>query len=66
MDRIELLRKKEKEARQLWNDLYSIKDLRYLVEDRFDYKEYKKELIEGILFVLIFGVTFFVLWFILP
>lgn len=66
MDRIKLMREKEKEIKKLWDDLYAVKDLKYLLEDRFYYKTYVKELIQGILFVILWMGLFFILWFLLP
>lgn len=65
-ERIDLVRKKEKEARELWHGLYLNRDLKYLLEPEFNYKEYFKEIIEGLIFVLFFGAFFYLLWFVLP
>ncbi len=65
-DRIILMREKEKEIRKILDDLYAIRDLKNILEEDFDYKEYLKEIMEGIIFIIFFLSTFYFLWFILP
>lgn len=65
-ERIYLLREKEKEIKDLWNGLY-MRDLKHYIETQDkNWKEYIKETVSGVFFVLFLSLLFYLFWFILP